>query len=143
MASITDSRAQTLTIGALAHRAGVNIETIRYYERIGLMPSPPRTQGGHRSYAANHIGRLRFIRRARELGFGIESIRTLLALSEQGPASCAEVRELAAARLADVRAKKNDLVKLENILSDTVTRCDAQCCSGDTPVCPVLEVLES
>ena len=107
------------------------------------MPSPPRTQGGHRSYAITHVERLRFIRRARELGFGIENIRTLLALSERGPASCAEVRELAAVRLADVRAKQNDLAKLENILSETISQCDALCCGDATPLCPVLEVLES
>ncbi len=143
MASITASRGRNLSIGGLSHRAGVNIETIRYYERIGLMDKPPRTTGGHRSYATVHVGRLRFIRRARELGFGIENIRTLLVLSERGHASCAEARAVAAAHLADVRAKQNDLAKLENILSETVSQCDAQCSGNATPLCPVLEVLES
>ncbi len=92
MASITASRGRNLSIGGLSQRTGVNIETIRYYERIGLLEKPPRTTGGHRSYALEHADRLRFIWRARELGFGIEDIRTLLLLSERGHASCAEAR---------------------------------------------------
>jgi MerR family transcriptional regulator, mercuric resistance operon regulatory protein len=143
MASITASRGRNLSIGGLSQRTGVNIETIRYYERIGLLEKPPRTTGGHRSYALEHADRLRFIWRARELGFGIEDIRTLLLLSERGHASCAEARGVAAAHLADVCAKKNDLAKLEKILAETVSQCDAQCSGNATPLCPVLEVLES
>ncbi len=141
MVSITTSRG--LTIGSLAQRTGVNIETIRYYERIGLTPPPRRTDGGHRSYAAEDADRLRFIRRARELGFGIDNIRTLLTLARQGHTSCAEARAMAAAHLADVRAKQHDLAKLEAILSETVSQCDALCCDDATPICPVLEVLKS
>ncbi len=143
MASITASRGSSLSIGGLSQRTSVNIETIRYYERIGLMDKPPRTTGGHRSYAMGDVNRLRFIRRARELGFGIEDIRTLLLLSERGHASCAEAREVAAAHLADVRAKQNDLAKLETILSKTVSQCDARSAGEVTPLCPVLEVLQS
>src|SRR5579863_7621733 len=95
---------QGLTIGKLAGAAGVHLETIRYYERIGLMPEPGRTAGGYRSYGADHARRLAFIRRARELGFGIEGIRTLLNLAAPGRASCAEVRALTMAHLDDVRA---------------------------------------
>ena len=73
---------EKLTIGRLADGAGVNLETIRYYERIGLMPKPGRTEGGHRNYASAHVRRLTFIRRARELGFAIEDIRALLDLAE-------------------------------------------------------------
>lgn len=141
MASITASRG--LTIGALSRRTGVNIETIRYYEHIGLMEKPPRTKGGHRSYAIEHAARLCFIRRARELGFGIEDIRALLALSARELASCAQARDIAAARLADVRTKRDDLVKLETILADTIAQCDAQCGDGVTPACPLLEVLQA
>jgi MerR family transcriptional regulator, mercuric resistance operon regulatory protein len=143
MASITASRGRNLSIGGLSQRTGVNIETIRYYERIDLMDKPPRTAGGHRSYATGHVSRLSFIRRARELGFGIEDIRTLLLLSERGHASCTEAREVAAAHLAEVRAKQNDLAKLENILAETVSQCDTRCADGNAPLCPVLEVLES
>jgi len=87
-----------LTIGKLAATAGVNLETVRYYERIKLMPMPARTSSGHRTYEEGHIRRLAFIRRARELGFSIEQIRALLALAEPSRASCTEVREIAIAR---------------------------------------------
>jgi DNA-binding transcriptional MerR regulator len=73
---------QALTNGRLAEAAGVNLETVRYYERIGLMPSPDRTTGGHRAYEPEHVRRLTFIRRVRDLGFGIGDIRALLALAE-------------------------------------------------------------
>lgn len=125
------------TIGRLAAAAGVNLETVRYYERIELMPPPARTASGHRAYEEGHIRRLAFIRRARELGFGIEQIRALLALAEPSRASCAEVREIARTHLDDVRAKLADLARLESILAETVSRC-----SGDpAPSCPVLDML--
>lgn len=126
-----------LTVGKLAAAAGIHLETVRYYERIGLMPLPARTESGYRSYDLHHVRRLSFIRRARELGFGIEEIRALLALAEPGHASCAEVRTLTLAHLDEVRAKIADLHRLEDILSRTVERC-----SGDmTPACPVLDML--
>jgi len=88
---------EKLTIGKLANSAGINLETVRYYERIGLMPEPGRTEKGHRNYAAAHLRRLTFIRRARELGFAIEDIRALLALAEPGRVSCGEVQKIAPA----------------------------------------------
>lgn len=129
---------QSLTIGRLAAATGVNLETVRYYERIGLMPPPARAASGHRIYEQSHVRRLAFIRRARELGFGIEQIRTLLAIAEPNRSSCAEVRELAQTHLDEVRAKLADLAKLERILSATVSRC-----SGDPAptCCPVLDLL--
>ena len=141
MSAITDSRG--LSIGALSRQTGVNTETIRYYEKIELMRKPPRTHGGHRSYSQEHVERLRFIRRARALGFGIDGIRALLTLSAGRTNSCAQAREIAAAHLADIRAKREDLAKLESILSDTIAQCDARCCEEIAPACPVLEVLES
>jgi MerR family mercuric resistance operon transcriptional regulator len=129
---------RSLTIGRLAAAAGVNLETVRYYERINLMPPPARTANGHRAYDAAHVRRLAFIRRARELGFSIEDIRALLALAEPTRASCAEVREIARMHLDDVRTKLADLTKLERILGETITRC-----SGDpAPSCPVLDMLD-
>jgi len=126
-----------LTIGKLAGAAGVHLETVRYYERIGLMPKPARTASGYRSYGVEHARRLSFIRRARELGFGIEEIKALLALTEPEHTSCADVRSLTLAHLGDVRAKIADLRRLERILASTVDRC-----SGDrTPACPVLDML--
>ncbi len=128
---------QQLTIGRLAAATGVNLETIRYYERIDLMPKPDRTAGGRRAYEEAHIRRLAFIRRARELGFGIEDIRALQALHEPAAGSCKQVRDIAQAHLDDVRAKLDDLAKLERILARTV----AKCSSETAPPCPVLDML--
>ncbi len=142
MEAITKTRAEPLTIGQLSDATGVNIETIRYYERIKLLDAPPRTRGGHRSYRDQHIRQLQFVRRARALGFGIDAIRALLALAEGDNSSCHEVRNIAALHLADVRAKLADLSKLECILADTVAQCDAECCATPAPICPVLEILQ-
>jgi MerR family mercuric resistance operon transcriptional regulator len=130
---------QPLTIGRLAAAAGVNLETVRYYERIGLIPPPARTASGHRAYEVAHIRRLTFIRRARELGFSIEDIRALLALAEPSHASCAQAKEIAQAHLDDVRAKLADLAKLERVLAGTVARCSG----GLAPSCPVLDMLDT
>jgi MerR family mercuric resistance operon transcriptional regulator len=128
---------KSLTIGQLAAAAGVNLETVRYYERIRLMPPPARTASGYRAYEPAHIRRLAFIRRARELGFNIEQIRALLGLAEPSRASCAGVRKIAQTHLDEVRAKLADLARLEGILAETISRC-----SGDpAPPCPVLNML--
>lgn len=129
-----------LTIGKLAGLSGVNLETIRYYERIGIMPKPDRTEGGHRLYDAAHQRRLTFIRRGRELGFGLGAIRALLDLAEPGHRSCDEVQNIAAAHLGEVRTKIADLIRLEGILAQTVSRCDSH---TSAPSCPVLEMLEA
>jgi MerR family transcriptional regulator, mercuric resistance operon regulatory protein len=128
-----------LSIGRLARAAGVNLETIRYYERIGLMAPPSRTEGGHRVYEDVHRQRLEFIRRGRELGFSIEDIRALLALSAGGDQPCEAVRGIAAQHLTAVRSKLADLARLERILAKTVQECGA---TVGTPECPVLEMLE-
>ena len=142
MARITASRAQALTIGRLSHLTGVNVETIRYYERISLMTKPPRSIGGHRHYEPEHVERLRFIRRARALGFGIGDIRSLLTLAGRGNDACAEARDIAASHLADLRAKRDDLDRLEKVLTGTIERCDTQCCSTAPSLCSVIEVLQ-
>jgi MerR family mercuric resistance operon transcriptional regulator len=128
---------RTLTIGRLAAQAGVNLETVRYYERVGLMPPPDRTPGGHRDYRPEHRARLAFIRRARELGFGIDDIRALTRLAEPGQSSCAEVQAIASDHLNTVRAKLADLTRLEAVLDSAIRQCGA----GDVPVCPVIEAL--
>lgn len=142
MNAITKTRAAAFTIGQLSDATGVNIETIRYYERINLLAAPPRTRGGHRSYRGEHMQRLKFVRRARELGFGIDAIRALLVLANGDNPSCQEVRNIAAAHLTDVRTKLTDLMKLEAVLSQTVKQCDIECCASPAPVCPVLEILQ-
>ena len=138
MHTITASRAENLPIGELSRLSGVNIETIRYYERIEMLPRPPRTASGRRIYDSTDLRILVFIRRARELGFSIDEIRALLRLGGPEKASCREVREIAAHHLDDIRAKLGDLKKLERLLSKTVARC-----SGRTaPDCPVLDILD-
>jgi len=138
MPEITTSRAEHLPIGELSRLSGVNIETIRYYERVKMLPAPPRTTSGRRVYGAMDLRILVFIRRSRELGFSPNDIRALLRLGAPGRASCAEVEEIAAHHLEDIRAKLRDLKKLEHLLAKTVARC-----SGNTaPDCPVLDILD-
>jgi len=127
-----------LAIGALSQRTGVNIETIRYYERIKMLPAPPRTASGRRVYGPVATRTLSFIRRSRELGFTLNEIRALLALSaEGGQDACAEVRELAASHLVEVRAKIADLRAMQRVLADAVRRCD----TGEAPGCPLIDTL--
>jgi MerR family mercuric resistance operon transcriptional regulator len=138
MRTITASRTENLPIGKLSRLSGVNIETIRYYERVKMLAPPPRTPSGRRVYASTDLRALTFIRRARELGFSLDQIRTLLRLGGPESASCREVREIAAHHLEDIRAKLSDLKKLERLLAQTVARC-----SGKTaPDCPVLDILD-
>jgi MerR family transcriptional regulator, mercuric resistance operon regulatory protein len=129
-----------LSIGRVARASGVHLETIRYYERIGLIPAPARTEGGHRAYEPLALRRLAFVRRARALGFSIEEIRALLSLADPGHRACDEVRVVAEARLRDVRAKIADLTRLEAVLAETVGRCGTE---GPAPSCPVLDLLET
>jgi len=129
--------APRLPIGELSRRTGVNIETVRYYEKIGLMPAPARSDGGHRLYGRGHLLRLNFVRRARDLGFTLNEIRNLLELAEQRDLPCAEARVVAAAHLGDVRAKLAALRKMEKVLVEMVARC----ADGATPDCPILEAL--
>ncbi|MDZ3836189.1 MAG: helix-turn-helix domain-containing protein [Rhodospirillales bacterium] len=124
---------------ALARRTGCNLETIRYYEKIGIMPEPPRTASGYRVYDEQHVARLRFILRARELGFTIEEIRGLLGLVDGGTQTCAEVKERTVQHLEDVRAKIADLRRIERVLATTAASCSGE----DVPECPVLEALAS
>ena len=138
MATITASRAAALPIGELSKRSGVNIETIRYYERARLLPAPPRTASGRRVYDLTDVRMLVFIRRSRELGFSLDEIRALLRLGGPGKATCREVREIAAHHLDDIRAKLRDLKKLEHLLATTVSRCTGR----TAPDCPVLDILD-
>ena len=106
----------TLLIGALSERTGCNIETIRYYERIGLLPAPPRTPGGRRLYSYTHLKRLTFIRRSRQLGFHLGEIRELLNLVDGGSYTCDEVRELTLAHAGEVERKIVDLQRMSGVL---------------------------
>ena len=139
MQTITSSGAENISIGELSRLSGVKIETIRYYERIKMLPTPPRTASGRRVYGPAETRSLAFIRRSRDLGFTLEEIRALLALGGPERAPCADVRKIAGAHLGNVRKKLSDLVKLEAILAETVARCS----DGATPDCPVLDILDA
>jgi MerR family mercuric resistance operon transcriptional regulator len=134
---ITKSRPASVAIGALSNRSGVNIETIRYYERIGMVPKPPRTDGGHRLYGKEDVRRLAFIRRSRELGFSLDEVRALLALADDG--SCAEVHDITLRHIADVRHKIADLKKLQRALVVLAAECNA----GRKRRCPIIETLSA
>lgn len=138
MAGIKNKRATGLTIGTLSKLTGCNIETIRFYEKQGLIPTPPRTEGGHRVYETSHLERLSFIRRSRELGFTLNEVRALLRLAD-GHHTCAEVQTMAREHLASMRRKIADLQRLERILADV----ESSCIGGNVPECPILESLFS
>jgi MerR family transcriptional regulator, mercuric resistance operon regulatory protein len=130
-------RQDGIPIGELSRRTGSNIETIRYYERIGVLP-PPRRIGRYRSFDAGDVARLVFVRRARELGFTLDEVRALLKLAAAGDrGTCAEVREISVAHLSDVRARIADLRAMERVLAAAVRQCDA----GQQPGCPLIDAL--
>jgi MerR family mercuric resistance operon transcriptional regulator len=131
--------ADRMPIGELSRLCGVHIETIRYYEKIGMLPAPPRTESGRRVYGPKETRILVFIRRGRELGFTLDQIRALLTLGGPGKASCAEVREIAEHHIEDISAKIDDLTRLKRLLRKTV----AQCSGGKAPDCPVLDILDA
>ena len=134
---IDHERESGFTRGDLARATGCNIETIRYYEKTGLLPDPPRTGAGYRIYSAAHATRLRFILRARELGFSMEDIRGLMGLEDGAAPTCAEVKERTERHLTDVRAKIADLRRIESVLAATATRCSG----AEVPNCPVLDAI--
>ena len=130
---------RSLRIGGLATRTGCSIETIRYYERIGLLPKPLRSDGGYRLYEEEHVERLYFICRARDLGFHLADIMELLELGSDGPKVCAQAREVAARHLGEVRSRIAELHAIEATLEQAVQRCDT---NGEAR-CPVVTTLLS
>ncbi len=131
------TQVQGLLIGEISRRTGVNIETIRYYERIEVMPKPKRSEGGQRLYNELQLNRLTFIKRSRELGFSLKEVRTLLTLIDSGEMTCSEVHTLTVEHLREVRGKIADLRKLERALKALA----AQCSLGDVSDCPIVETL--
>jgi MerR family mercuric resistance operon transcriptional regulator len=128
-----------LTIGQVARRAGVGIETARFYERRGLVGEPPRQESGYRQYAEDVVARLRFIRRAKELGFSLKEIAELLALRFDPAGTCADVRKRTQAKLADIEAKVRDLQRIKQTLQKLTVSCRGR---GPTSECPILEALD-
>ena len=136
-----------LSIGQLSKRCAVNIETIRYYERIGLLPEPPRSAGGYRQYAPAHMARLGFIRRGRQLGFSLDDIRELLALdqrqvSDQGD-PCLDAQQIAARHIAALDEKVADLQRLRVALADIEHGCRHNRQQNSEGACPLIDSLRS
>lgn len=126
-------------IGAMSRETGVNIETIRYYERIGIMPKPDRTEGGNRQFNHDQMKRLSFIKRCRELGFSIEEIRALLQMVDRADFTCGEVHTMTIEHLSTVTKKVSDLQRMEKALRAMA----AECSKGDVPDCPIIDALFS
>jgi MerR family mercuric resistance operon transcriptional regulator len=131
---------RTLTIGQVARLAGVGIETVRFYEREELIAAPPRSLSGYRQYPAETVSRLRFIRRAKALGFSLQEVRELLALQVRPGASSGEVKARAEAKITDIEAR----IRTFQRLRDTLVRITAAC-DGCAPVsaCPILDAIEA
>ncbi|WP_306089620.1 MerR family transcriptional regulator [Qipengyuania flava] len=123
--------------GELAKASACNIETIRYYEDIGLLHPPERTAAGHRVYSQDDQARLGFILRARNLGFSIDELRELLGLVDSGDLACSEVHALTVAQLRNVESKIRDLRQLRQTLADMAAKCEG----GSVPKCPVIDTL--
>lgn len=130
---------KSLTRGQLAHKTGIGIEALRFYERNGLIQEPPRNEAGYRLYPATVVGRLRFIRRAKELGFSLREIKELLALRVDPKTSSAEVRKQAELKVADIESKIRDLQSIMQALDKLLAAC---CGEGRASECPILEALE-
>ncbi len=134
---MTATNALPLTRGRLSKRTGCHLETIRYYERIGLIRDPPRRAGGHRLYERDDLKRLTFICRARDLGFSLDKVRGLLALVDGGNSTCAEVKAVTLEHAADVRRRVRDLRKIERVLKSMADQCN----DGRIPDCPIIDTL--
>lgn len=125
------------TIGDIGKATGTKVETVRYYERIGLLPVPPRSEGNYRTYGQREVNRLSFIRRARGLGFSLDQIRALLALSDDGERDCATVDLMAKEHLREVEAKIADLRALQRELTTMLDSCSG----GSVAECRIIEAL--
>jgi Hg(II)-responsive transcriptional regulator len=130
---------QHFTTGQVARKANVNIETIRYYERRGLIPEPPRRESGYRQYSQDAVDQVRFIKRAQELGFSLQEIRELLTLKLDPSTPAIEVREKAEAKVQDIEGKIDTLQKMRHALLHLIGQCDGH---GTVQDCPIIEALE-
>ncbi|MCG7522348.1 MerR family transcriptional regulator [Ruegeria sp. Ofav3-42] len=127
-----------IAIGEASRQSGVGIETIRYYEREGIVPKPERASNNRRLYSQRDVGRLRFLRKCRDLGFPLADAKTLLDLSEGSGADCQTVKELAERHVSNVRGKIKELIRLEAALNELTANCD----SGNIS-CPMLSQLRT
>lgn len=131
---------KALTIGRLAKKVNVNIETIRYYERRGLIPEPPRSESGYRHYSQDSAARIRFILHAKELGFSLKEISELLSLRVDRYKTCNDVKRMAAIKIADIEKKIRVLQDMKNALMKLKAECNGR---GPVGECPILEALEA
>jgi MerR family mercuric resistance operon transcriptional regulator len=129
----------TMTIGQVARRAGVGVETVRFYERRGLLAEPARQASGYRQYTADVVARLRFIKRAKELGFSLKEIGELLALRADPATTCTDVKRRAEAKVAAIEAKVRDLRAMQRALAEVTASCRGRGPVGD---CPILDALD-
>jgi MerR family copper efflux transcriptional regulator len=129
-----------LKIGQVAEGGGVNLQTIRYYEREGLLPEPPRLQSGYRMFPDNTVRRVRFIKRAQDLGFTLSEIKQLLALRIGQERNSVDVRTLAQAKIASIEEKIRTLKNMRRVLSGLAQRCSG---CGPSSECPILESIDS
>ncbi len=127
-----------MKISEAAAASGCHLETIRYYERLGLIPEPSRTPSGYRAYGPAEVDRLRFISRGRELGFSLDEIRSLLRLNDEPQMSCGEVDRLARAHLADIRSRISELQRMAKELKHVI----AGCAGGKRGTCAILDALK-
>lgn len=128
-----------LSIGQLAEKAKCKVETVHYYEKSGLMPKPPRTEGGHRIYGISHVKRLNFIRRCRELGFSIEKIKEMLKFIDEPNHYCGEVKAIAMLQAREVQQKIKDLERLKSALNKMASQCKGENYTIDN--CPIIDAL--
>jgi len=131
---------ETLTIGKVARLAEVGVETVRFYEREGLIEEPPRRESGYRQYPEDTVHRLRFIRRAKELGFTLKEIKELLALRIEPETTCEDIRRRAQAKIGDIEEKIRTLNKMKGALKKLTLACSGR---GPVSACPILEAMEN
>jgi len=134
---MVDAKTIWLTTGQLSKQTGVHIETIRYYERIGIIPVPPRSASGRRQFTTTHMKRLLFIRHSRNLGFRLEEVRELLRLVDDDNHTCEEVESITKNHIRDIKARISDLGKIKRVLEKVAS----QCAGGVVPECPIIEEL--
>jgi MerR family mercuric resistance operon transcriptional regulator len=128
-----------LTIGQIAKASHVNIETVRYYERCGLIPKPPRSESGYRLYSEEVINLIRFIKHAKALGFSLREIRELLSLRVEEGVSCAQVKDKAEAKITEIEERIQSLKRMKNALLKLTKECTGK---GPVKECPILDALE-
>lgn len=131
---------ESLTTGQLARKAHVNVETLRYYERRGLMPEPPRRESGYRQYSEGDVARIQFIKRAQDLGFSLKEIAELLSLRVDPHTTCADVKKKAEVKIFDIDQKIKTLQGIKKALTKLTALCRGR---GPTSQCPILEAMDS